>query len=1048
MSIPPVTLNLLQLLPGDDQGTHTDKINYNFDQILSLGGGPPGDQGIQGLQGVPGSQGIQGFQGLPGTPGSKWYIQPTTPSTSPAPNIGDYWFDTATLNVYEWDGSSWNITGTLFISGVFQDAIGDSDRVIFANPTPLKSLVLSPINYGVGAPTGGTYKLKLIGSSGSSMMNFGVVETGSVESPSGTQSYISMSTLVPNSRYSFNLVNPAGPIEIAALGTTLRLNEQTGTGAQSNFDFNGSTFKIQVNPNHRNLGFATAAGSGLSFHVGLQDAVTNPASRGLSLIDQTGLGGFWPKLSLRGAHDNPVAGDTANSPIFLDSMHPQLSDNTVTLPSQTFWRFRHNIGAGRIAWTKLESQRMFDDPGNGTDPERSVSMLMKSGLDSNMWHYIGFTGGAKNTANNFRPTIKMGAAGTGDAFMMDVNGFIALGSDTFIKDYNSASNPAFQLKTKLHIQASGSSPISSNAFGGMNFNMLTPNGYGGITATGRGPSYNENVYAGMHFKESAAGIGMMFGTSNYIAISGVDGVRTRMDIEDNGIVNIYGRDNFDAPGKEFKLSFSSLNDIMDVYAYDALGDGGSGMYRHIVLQPNTDSKTDSVTSQKGGGFVGIGSGFNGFMPQTKLHVRGAVTFGNRNSIIDYTTSVGLDDNWTFGIAHANSAARGLILGGSGNTLTATATESVIIGDNGIVGRTVSVANTVSSVAPTFIGTGVPYFSSSNPTFTKTNNLSIYQDGTGNYNGIELVYTYNALNFFGPQPDTAASAALLVTNRLTDLIPNDISTSFVVRGDGRTGVMTDIPSTTDPGFATPNMAWVSSEASSLNLNVGRTKTSVVLGMFAPTTSNPTPADNTVITTISRTSSANGSELKGKHLMIHPGITRNVANTLGSGSRGGDLILRGGTAQKAFPVATSDQHGYVRLAQDAQFPTSNAGAVSVGVGTPFNAVYVGRIRMNKTGVNTGTATVLAGTAYNGAVLTTGTVTATATEMTVDIVFPVAFVTSNVLVVCSLDTNSSAHSTWNVLCISRSSTGLTLLCRTTLPSWSTGVSVDTSFIAYCLP
>ena len=38
-------INILNVLQGDNQSTVVDKINYNFDQILSAGGGPQGQQG-------------------------------------------------------------------------------------------------------------------------------------------------------------------------------------------------------------------------------------------------------------------------------------------------------------------------------------------------------------------------------------------------------------------------------------------------------------------------------------------------------------------------------------------------------------------------------------------------------------------------------------------------------------------------------------------------------------------------------------------------------------------------------------------------------------------------------------------------------------------------------------------------------------------------------------------------------------------------------------------------------------------------------------------
>jgi len=104
----PVILNLLQLLPSDSQETFMSKSNYNWDAILSLGGGPPGDPGVAGIQGVPGGQGIQGNIGPAGQDGSKWYVQPNGPVVvSPTPNTGDHWFDTVSLMVYEWNGVTW-----------------------------------------------------------------------------------------------------------------------------------------------------------------------------------------------------------------------------------------------------------------------------------------------------------------------------------------------------------------------------------------------------------------------------------------------------------------------------------------------------------------------------------------------------------------------------------------------------------------------------------------------------------------------------------------------------------------------------------------------------------------------------------------------------------------------------------------------------------------------------------------------------------------------------------------------------------------------------
>ena len=67
-------INILNVLQGDNQSTVVDKINYNFDQILSAGGGPQGQQGLLGPTGAVGPQGSQGVQGVQGPSGTKWFV--------------------------------------------------------------------------------------------------------------------------------------------------------------------------------------------------------------------------------------------------------------------------------------------------------------------------------------------------------------------------------------------------------------------------------------------------------------------------------------------------------------------------------------------------------------------------------------------------------------------------------------------------------------------------------------------------------------------------------------------------------------------------------------------------------------------------------------------------------------------------------------------------------------------------------------------------------------------------------------------------------------
>lgn len=104
-------INILNILPGDQQSILVDKVNYNFDQILTAGGGPQGPQGIRGATGAIGPQGVQGPTGPQGLRGARWYVQPNAPYSGTVqfspwgePELGDYWLsgtnDANPLGIY------------------------------------------------------------------------------------------------------------------------------------------------------------------------------------------------------------------------------------------------------------------------------------------------------------------------------------------------------------------------------------------------------------------------------------------------------------------------------------------------------------------------------------------------------------------------------------------------------------------------------------------------------------------------------------------------------------------------------------------------------------------------------------------------------------------------------------------------------------------------------------------------------------------------------------------------------------------------------------
>jgi hypothetical protein len=97
-----------ELFPSDPLSEALEKINFNFDQIVLAGGGPPGPQGLQGVPGIPGPQGERG---------DHWQVGASAPTADHGPNFGslkdyDYWIDPNGIVRY-WDsiGATWNASG-------------------------------------------------------------------------------------------------------------------------------------------------------------------------------------------------------------------------------------------------------------------------------------------------------------------------------------------------------------------------------------------------------------------------------------------------------------------------------------------------------------------------------------------------------------------------------------------------------------------------------------------------------------------------------------------------------------------------------------------------------------------------------------------------------------------------------------------------------------------------------------------------------------------------------------------------------------------------
>ena len=108
--------NTKHIFQGDSKNDVVDKINYNFDQILSFGVGPDGHQGPRGATGIFGPAGKKGASGSTGGRANKWDSGTNQPTGS---NQYDLWIkDDGDLDSYSATGA-WNFTGFNFYNSLY-----------------------------------------------------------------------------------------------------------------------------------------------------------------------------------------------------------------------------------------------------------------------------------------------------------------------------------------------------------------------------------------------------------------------------------------------------------------------------------------------------------------------------------------------------------------------------------------------------------------------------------------------------------------------------------------------------------------------------------------------------------------------------------------------------------------------------------------------------------------------------------------------------------------------------------------------------------------
>jgi len=280
-------INLLNILSGDSQTILIDKVNYNFDQILTAGGGPQGSQGIRGATGPIGPQGIQGPTGPQGLRGARWYVQPVAPSsltigTYPTPwgepEMGDYWLSGETganpygVYVYNdlgggtlgWDYSGVYINTQSAFTAVDDINLSIGERVLLHNTQFSHTYGLLLSDYGAsGGAAGYNYgnlgqfglnseraKLKIAtdpSSAMASLLSFGRADQDSVNytDPSYSQGKNPRFLWSAASGYDLDFLNPGGNFSIETPGKNFNVtSSDISLLASTNFQIQGQNVII------------------------------------------------------------------------------------------------------------------------------------------------------------------------------------------------------------------------------------------------------------------------------------------------------------------------------------------------------------------------------------------------------------------------------------------------------------------------------------------------------------------------------------------------------------------------------------------------------------------------------------------------------------------------------------------------------------------------------------------------------------------------------------------------------------------------------------
>jgi len=256
-------LTILNLTPGDSQQDIINKVNANFDALVSNGGGPEGPQGSIGEPGAIGPIGPKGDPGQQGTRGTKWFVDLSEPTGGPGNEIleGDYWIDSTDNSIYVFTSGGWVDTGDdlqaeeLFsvVTGI-SGPTGNRNAIVFSGAFPSNQTLVLSDSISSTSTANPTYSKLLISTNGNNdfpILEFAKTNAVGVGTPADFNRHPQFRWLNPATQ-NYNLLfsvpqdtftlRAGGNLSLTSTSSSVNINGSSGVNITS-----GSALNVNAN---------------------------------------------------------------------------------------------------------------------------------------------------------------------------------------------------------------------------------------------------------------------------------------------------------------------------------------------------------------------------------------------------------------------------------------------------------------------------------------------------------------------------------------------------------------------------------------------------------------------------------------------------------------------------------------------------------------------------------------------------------------------------------------------------------------------------------